>query len=346
MPPRDQELPEGTDQIINGAMETGAGAGASTGSSGGESLGGGGFGGTGSGGTTPGGSADFASGTGFTSTAGTGTTGSSGFIGAGGSGTASDGTGGFASGSTGSGISGGSSAGASEDFGGSALGGSASAGLGTSSGGGGGFGGASDLGGGGGGSGGSFGGGSEGSSSGGGVKQQVKSQVQNLQGQATDKVRAYAVDGKQRATTALTDLSQVVQEAAQSIEERLGPQYGDYARRAASTVSGLADTIDRKDVDELFDDARDLIRKSPGIAIGAAAVIGFTLVRLVKAGMPDQQSTDVQFQPDSSLTTSGSEFGGAATGSTGSYGTTGTSPSGSTTTGSQAPYVAPTNTGV
>jgi hypothetical protein len=191
----------------------------------------------------------------------------------------------------------------------------------------GGFGGASDLGGGGSGSGGSFGGGSEGESSSGGVKQQVKSQVQNLQGQATDKVRAYAVDGKQRATTALTDLSQVVQEAAQSIEERLGPQYGDYARRAASTVSGLADTIDRKDVDELFDDARDLIRKSPGIAIGAAAVIGFTLVRLVKAGMPDQQSTDVQFQPDSSLTTSGSE-------------------SGSTTTGSQAPYVAPTNTGV
>ena len=189
-------------------------------------------------------------------------------------------------------------------------------------------------------------GGSEGGSSGGGVKQQVKSQVQNLQGQATDKVRAYAVDGKQRATTALTDLSQVVQEAAQSIEERLGPQYGDYARRAASTVSGLADTIDRKDVDELFDDARDLIRKSPGIAIGAAAVIGFTLVRLVKAGMPDQQSTDVQFQPDSSLTTSGSEFGGTGTGSTGSYGTTGTSPSGSTTTGSQAPYVAPTNTGV
>jgi hypothetical protein len=75
-------------------------------------------------------------------------------------------------------------------------------------------------------------------------------------------------------------------------------------------------------------------------------VIGFTLVRLVKAGMPDQQSTDVQFQPDSSLTTSGSDFGGAGTGSTGSYGTTGTSPSGSTTTGSQAPYVAPTNTGV
>ncbi len=337
MPPRDPSLPEGTDQIINGAMETGAGAGASTGSSGGTGLGGGGFGGTGSGGTTPGGSADFAGGSGFTSAAGTGTTGSGGFIGAGGG--ATDDTGGFASGgSTGR-------AGASEEFGGSALSGSASAGLGTSSGGSsGGFGGGgSDLGGGGsggfGGMGGTGGMGDSEGGSGGGVKQQVKSQVQNLQGQATDKVRSYAVDGKQKATTALTDLSQVVNEAAQSIDERLGPQYGDYARRAASAVSGFADTIDRKDVDELFDDARELIRKSPGVAIGAAAVLGFTLVRLVKAGMPDQQSTNVQFQPDSSLTTGGSNFGG-------STGSSGTSPSGSTTTGSQAPYVAPTNTGV
>jgi hypothetical protein len=29
------------------------------------------------------------------------------------------------------------------------------------------------------------------------------------------------------------------------------------------------------------------VRKSPGVAIGIAAVVGFTLVRLVKAGMPD-----------------------------------------------------------
>ena len=34
MPPRNRELPEGTDHIINGAMETGAGTHASTGSSG------------------------------------------------------------------------------------------------------------------------------------------------------------------------------------------------------------------------------------------------------------------------------------------------------------------------
>jgi ElaB/YqjD/DUF883 family membrane-anchored ribosome-binding protein len=322
MPPRDQELPEGTDQIINGAMETGAGAGASTGSSADSGFGESGFGGIGGGGTTPGGSADFAGGTGtgggFASTAtGTGTTGSGGFIGSAGG---TDDTGGLA-GSGGAGT-------------GSALSGSTSAGLSSTSGSGGGFGGGSDLGGGGGSGGGfgdgGFGGGSEGGGSGGGgVQQQLKSGVQNLQSQATDKVRAYAVDGKQRATTALDDLSQVVNEAAQNIDERLGPQYGEYARRAAGAVSGLADNLRNKDVDELFDQARDVVRKSPGVAIGVAAVLGFTLVRLVKAGIPEEQ-TDVEFQPDPSL--------GSGTGTS----TAGTDTTG--TTGSTAPYVAPTST--
>lgn len=277
MPPRDDELPEGTDQIINGAMETGAGAGASTGS------GSGGFGGVGAGGTTPGGSADFASG-------GSG----SGFIGAGGG----DDTGGFAGGTT-----------------------AGSGGTGFSG---------SDLGSSGGGYGGSSGGGSFGSSSGtgvsGGATDQLKSGVQGLKSQATDKVRAYAVDGKEKATTALDDLSQVVNEAAQSIDDRLGAQYGDYARRAATAVSGFADTVRGKDVDELFDDARDIVRKSPGVAIGAAAVIGFSLIRLLKAGMPDTERKDVSFQADPAL--SGPDSGGSS--SMGVGGTT-----------SQAPYVAP-----
>lgn len=323
MPPRDQELPEGTDQIINGAMETGAGTGASTGSSG---LGGG-FGGTGSGGTTPGGSADLAG------TSGTGAAGGSGsgFIGAGGG--SGDGTGGLASGTgAGIGLAGGTTTGGSG--GGTTTGGS-----------GGGLGGGSDLGGGGsgggsfgGGSGGEFGGGSSGGTGGsgtGGAIDQARGGAQSLKQQASEKVRTYAEDGKTRATSALDDLAQLVNETAQSIDDRLGPQYGDYARRAAGTVTDLSENLRNKPVDELFDDARDLVRKSPAVAIGAAAAVGFALVRLIKAGIPEER-TEIEFQPDPQL----------SSGSTGtSTGSTGTSTAGSTSVGSQAPYVAPT-TGV
>jgi len=39
----------------------------------------------------------------------------------------------------------------------------------------------------------------------------------------------------------------------------------------------------------LIEDTRGFVRKSPGIALAGAAVIGFVLVRLVKSGL-DQPS--------------------------------------------------------
>ena len=225
MPSRDTELPEGTDHIINGAMETGAGAGASTGSAP-------------AGGTTTGGTM-----TGSTTTGSTGGGASSGFIG-------------------------GSTAGI-DDTGGTASGGGDTTG------------------------------------SGGGTREkmkgQMREQIQSLKGQATDKAREYADQGKERATTALDNFSQVVQDAARSVDERLGSEYGQYAHRAADAVTQLAEGLRGKSVDDLLEDSRSLIRKSPGVAIGAAALVGFALARVVKAGMPSDER-DVNFSPDPQLT--------------------------------------------
>jgi hypothetical protein len=186
MPQRDNELPEGTDHIINGAMETGGAGG-------------------GGGAATAGGA-------------------SSGFVGAAGS----------------------------DDTGGTAAGDPA------------------------------------GGTSGGGVVGQLKTQASTLRGQAGGRVREFAETGKTRASGALDELSKVVSDAADSVDERLGAEYGDYARRASDAVAGLADTLRRKEVDEIYEDVRNAVRKSPAVAVGIAAVVGFTLVRLVKAGLADE----------------------------------------------------------
>ena len=109
----------------------------------------------------------------------------------------------------------------------------------------------------------------------------------SLRAQATDKARDYATQGKDRAVGALENVTRLVDDAAGTIDEKVGEQYGAYARQASQAVAGFADTLRAKDVDELFADARDLVRKSPAIAIGAAAAIGFVIARLVKAGVPD-----------------------------------------------------------
>jgi ElaB/YqjD/DUF883 family membrane-anchored ribosome-binding protein len=135
-------------------------------------------------------------------------------------------------------------------------------------------------------------GGDGGGNEAGGVREQLTSQVQALRGQAGDRVREFADGGKTRASDALEELSRIVADTADSIDERLGGQYGEYARKASDAVSGFADTLRRTDVDELYDNVRETVRKSPGIAIGVAAVVGFTLARLAKSGLEAERARD------------------------------------------------------
>ena len=92
---------------------------------------------------------------------------------------------------------------------------------------------------------------------------------------------------KDRATGSLDDIVRLIEDAAAEVDGKVGAQYGDYIRRASSGVSGLSDALKGKDVDSLVADAGELIRKAPGVAIGAAAAIGFVLARVARAGLTE-----------------------------------------------------------
>ena len=77
----------------------------------------------------------------------------------------------------------------------------------------------------------------------------------------------------------------MVGDTASGIDERLGEEYGDYARRAAGTIENVANSIAEKDPDELIDDTRNFVRNSPGVALAGAAVVGFVVARLLKSGL-------------------------------------------------------------
>jgi ElaB/YqjD/DUF883 family membrane-anchored ribosome-binding protein len=114
---------------------------------------------------------------------------------------------------------------------------------------------------------------------------QVRDQVSNLREQATGKAREYAEGGKDRTTQLLADLSDIIHDAARSIDERLGDQYGEYAHKAGDAVSGLAGNLREKSLEDLLDGTRSIVRKSPAVTVGTAALLGFVLVRLVKSGL-------------------------------------------------------------
>jgi len=122
------------------------------------------------------------------------------------------------------------------------------------------------------------------------AKQAARDGAGKLGAQATDKVRAFAEDGKARAGSALDQLSQMLTDAAGQVDERLGAQYGAYARQAAGSVQTFSASVKDKDLDVLIEDARGFVRKSPAVAIGVAAAIGFAIARVVQAGIEDART--------------------------------------------------------
>lgn len=99
--------------------------------------------------------------------------------------------------------------------------------------------------------------------------------------QALGKAGELAVEGKKVTSDAIASLGKVVGESAAQIDEKLGEQYGDYARKASRTLQETSAKLDSKSVEELGEDARAMVRKSPGVAVGIAAVVGFFLARLI-----------------------------------------------------------------
>lgn len=111
----------------------------------------------------------------------------------------------------------------------------------------------------------------------------LREQAESMKTQAGKTARTAAITGKDKAGSAMQNLSKLIGDTAGSIDDKLGSQYGDYARYAAEAIAGAAATLDRKDIDELVTDARDFVRKSPAVAIGTAAIVGFVLMRLAKS---------------------------------------------------------------
>lgn len=131
-----------------------------------------------------------------------------------------------------------------------------------------------------------------GTSSEAGLAERLRSGREKLATQAGERTRGLVGQGLERTAEALANVSRMVGDTAPGLEERLGAEYGDYARRAAGAIEDVANTIAGKDPDELLEDTRDFVRRSPGLAVAGAAIVGFVVARLIKSGLSSERDEE------------------------------------------------------
>lgn len=122
------------------------------------------------------------------------------------------------------------------------------------------------------------------------VRAKLTEGTEKYRAQAASKARDIAETGKGKTATALKSLSETIEGAAHTVDDKLGADYGKYARKAAESISNLSSAIEAKEIDELATDARDFVRKSPAVALGVAAAAGFLLARFLKSGSGSDQT--------------------------------------------------------
>ena len=98
--------------------------------------------------------------------------------------------------------------------------------------------------------------------------------------QARDKSLELAQQGKAKTSEAIAVVGRAISDTAPVIDEKLGVQYGDYARSAAGALEVTAEKLATKDFADLGEDVKEFVRKSPATALGIAAVTGFLFARL------------------------------------------------------------------
>lgn len=135
------------------------------------------------------------------------------------------------------------------------------------------------------------------------IKSEAAAQAEQLTGQAkeqlsqaTDKVRGIASKQKDLFADQIAGVADAMLRVAGDLESS-NDASAHYARMIAVNTEKLSNSIRDNSVDQLMSMAQDFGRRQPAAFVGAAALLGFTASRFLKASA---QRPTAQPQPDAS----------------------------------------------
>jgi ElaB/YqjD/DUF883 family membrane-anchored ribosome-binding protein len=122
-----------------------------------------------------------------------------------------------------------------------------------------------------------------GSPGGGDDEPQVPEKAQELLEAARRRGRGLLDRQKDAAVSELHSVADVMRDAAHRFEERQEGEVGRTVERAAQYLDRISDTLRSQDLGELVRRGQQTLRERPVVALGATAVVGFMIGRILRA---------------------------------------------------------------
>lgn len=120
------------------------------------------------------------------------------------------------------------------------------------------------------------------------ARDQLGAAVQEVRSAVGDRAEEIAARATRAGADTVAAMGRTAETLASSLEDQ-SPALADYVRSTAMRIDRLADDLREKSAGELLGMATEFGKQRPLILLAGAAVVGFALSRVVKAGLAAQE---------------------------------------------------------
>jgi len=147
---------------------------------------------------------------------------------------------------------------------------------------------------------------------------ELKRQAEEVAHGMRDRARSMADQQKHAAAGRVEGIAHALRRASDDLREQGQPMIAEYSRYAAEGLESMAQSLDRRNVDDFVEGVESFARQRPVAFLGGAMVAGFALARFMKSSSARRHQRTA---PERGGTTAGTATGARA-------GTRGTTASG------------------
>jgi len=111
----------------------------------------------------------------------------------------------------------------------------------------------------------------------------LKRQAEQAADDMRHRARSAAMDQKNAAASRMEGVAHALRTASDDLQSQGQPMIAEYSRHVAEGLESMADSLGKRDVDELVGSVEDFARARPVAFLGGAVVAGFALARFMKS---------------------------------------------------------------